>query len=113
MTPDTNLKEAVSSGREGVSYSVSSPADVVGAPGSDGSTERLCEVCGRALRGRQIKACSGKCRITACRARRHDVLLDRLLVAEEALARAHEAIAVLREIAALGPHATSTLGTSR
>lgn len=75
---------------------------------------RVCGVCEMVLRARRKEAryCSGKCRILACRQRRHTALLDRLVAAEVALAHATQAVAALREVANLGPHATGTLKVS-
>ena len=71
---------------------------------------RTCIVCGKAIQGRaEKKACSGKCRIVACRQRRHGALLLKLAEAEQALARAAAAVEALRVVAAQGPHVTASL----
>src|ERR1700691_2325842 len=81
-----------------------------GPPSADPS-KRVCAVCGRPIKGRAEKrSCSGKCRIIACRQRRHGALLGKLAAAEEALAHAAEAVAALRTIAEMGPHVTASLG---
>jgi predicted nucleic acid-binding Zn ribbon protein len=71
---------------------------------------RTCIVCGKPITGRAEKrSCSGRCRIIACRQRRHAALLDRLVSAEQALAQAAAAIEALRQVAAQGPHVTASL----
>jgi len=71
---------------------------------------RTCIVCGKPITGRiEKKACSGKCRIIACRQRRHGALLDRLAAAEQALAAAAAAVEALRQVAQQGPHVTASL----
>jgi hypothetical protein len=55
------------------------------------------------------KACSGRCRVIASRARKHAAVVQALVGAEAALVQAQEAVAALRKIAELGPHATGTL----
>jgi predicted nucleic acid-binding Zn ribbon protein len=79
-------------------------------PPSPVAPTRTCAVCGKPIRGRAEKrSCSGRCRLVACRQRRHAALLDKLAAAEEALAQVAEAVAALREIAAGGPHVTASL----
>jgi predicted nucleic acid-binding Zn ribbon protein len=71
---------------------------------------RTCIVCGRPIQGRAEKrSCSGKCRIIACRQRRHAALLNKLAQAELALAAAAAAVEALRLVAELGPHVTASL----
>lgn len=90
-----------------------SPEPVLGAPTSAPEI-RVCEVCKKPIKGRaEKKVCSGKCRIILCRQRRHGALLDRLHVAEGALAQAAAALAALRQIAEQGPHATASLAVGR
>jgi predicted nucleic acid-binding Zn ribbon protein len=80
-----------------------------GAPVSD-VPKRTCTVCNRPIKGRAEKRhCSGKCRIIACRQRRHGALLNRLAAAEQALSAAAEAVEALRTVAQLGPHASASL----
>src|SRR5580658_10849221 len=80
-----------------------------GVPGEI-SPRRSCAACCKPIRGRASKkCCSGACRIALCRQRRHGILLMRLQAAEEALARAAEAVAVLRVFAEMGPHVTASL----
>ena len=87
----------------------SSPEPVLVAPTSDPEI-RVCEVCKKPITGRAEKrVCSGRCRIIACRARRHGALLDRLRAAEDALALAASAVAALRQLAEQGPHVTASL----
>jgi predicted nucleic acid-binding Zn ribbon protein len=91
--------------------SPSSPSaePVLGAPTSDPEI-RVCAVCSKPINGRaEKKACSGRCRIIACRQRRHVALIDRLHAAEDALALAASAVAALRQLAEQGPHASATL----
>jgi|HubBroStandDraft_6_1064221.scaffolds.fasta_scaffold1134977_1 predicted nucleic acid-binding Zn ribbon protein len=86
---------------------VSEPA--YGAPATV-ARSRTCSVCGKPIKGRAEKRhCSGKCRIIACRQRRHAALLNSLAQAEQALAAATGAVEALRQIAAQGPHATASL----
>lgn len=86
------------------------PQDYV-RPSATGPQDRTCEQCAGPFRARRKEArfCSGRCRILACRQRRHGVLLNRIATAEAALAAAHDAIEALREIADLGPHVSATL----
>lgn len=85
----------------------SEPAD---GPPTPTAPKRTCGVCGKQIKGRAEKGhCSGKCRIIACRQRRHGALLNSLAQAEQALAAATQAVEALRQIAAQGPHATASL----
>jgi hypothetical protein len=73
---------------------------------------RACAVCATPLRARRQEArfcCSGRCRIIACRQRRHGALLEAIRAAEESLVAATQAVAALRAVADLGPHVTATL----
>jgi hypothetical protein len=69
-----------------------------------------CEVCGHPLRGRRPEArhCGPTCRMRASRQRRRDDLIARVRRAEDALREAADALAHLKELAALG--ATLELG---
>jgi predicted nucleic acid-binding Zn ribbon protein len=85
-------------------------SEPVNGPPATGAQKRTCGVCGKPIKGRAEKRyCSGKCRIIACRARRHSALLSRLAAAEQTLSAAAEAVAALRVIAELGPHASASL----
>ncbi len=87
----------------------------VSGPPAPIAPKRVCAVCGGPLRAgarKEARSCSGKCRIIACRQRRHSHLLNRLAVAEAALSAAAEAVAALRPIAAQGPHVTASLAVS-
>ncbi len=60
---------------------------------------KTCSVCGRALKGRQVSACSGACRIERTRRTRRDLLVARIVAAETALRQAADALRLLREVA--------------
>jgi predicted nucleic acid-binding Zn ribbon protein len=60
---------------------------------------KVCTVCGRPLRGRQVSACSGACRIERTRRTRRDLLVARIEAAEAALRQAADALGLLREVA--------------
>lgn len=80
-------------------------------PGVGPQIARSCIVCGASLAGKrkEARACGNRCRITLCRQKRHAALLERLVVAEQALSTAAAAVAALRTIADMGPHVTSTM----
>jgi predicted nucleic acid-binding Zn ribbon protein len=78
------------------------PADIPGATGVSEPVHgapKVCTVCGRPLRGRQVSACSGACRIEKTRRARRDILVARILAAEAALRQAADALGLLREVA--------------
>lgn len=73
--------------------------------------DRRCVVCGAIFRARRTSArsCSGRCRITLSRTRRVADLVDRLVVAEQALEMAEHglrearaALHAVRELAEAG-----------
>lgn len=78
------------------------PADAPAAIGHAEAAQRAaktCLICGRALKGRQVSACSGACRIEKTRRTRRDLLVARIQAAETALVQAADALRLLREVA--------------
>ncbi|MGA3124542.1 MAG: hypothetical protein ABSF69_27610 [Polyangiaceae bacterium] len=91
-----------------------SPSEALCSHSGPIASIRTCVVCGKPIKGRAEKrSCSGRCRIVACRQRRHASLLERLEKAEAALTEAAEAVAALRAVAEGGPHVTATLAIGR
>jgi recombinational DNA repair protein RecR len=74
------------------------PAAVTYAEAAKGAT-KSCSICGRLLKGKQVSACSGACRIERTRRARKEVLVARILAAEAALRQAADALGLLREVA--------------
>jgi hypothetical protein len=60
---------------------------------------KACSICGRPLKGKQVSACSGACRIERTRRARKEVLVARILAAEAALRQAADALGLLRDVA--------------
>ena len=70
---------------------------------------RLRQAPPRSVHARRLERAADAAGFEACRTRRHAALLERLVAAEQALAKAAAAVEALRQVAELGPHASASL----